>query len=418
MVREELTTMECTGRVTTPAASAAMNCDPSQDCRLEIAPESLIIHRQAPGPAVRVSWRRFEVIQAADYTIRLQGSMVPPMVISHLGYQFEDALRRMRLYRSLQLARDLLFQEEVQQSYRRFRIRSPGSEPPGDGCLGDLHITRTALIFLPEEGEPRRIPAAEIRSIHRENHSIRLDLGNQESLLLERLGNQLDPLLRDTDFMIRRLENQTREWLWSFWPDPPSDELEAATTLLFDGRAAPYSRIRSLAPSLWPRLEEMLLSGSLAGEYRFLLSQSSHESLSIGFKQGLWGDRESNYVWLLLFFPESRRVVLEAGLATEQPTEDSDEPGKASYFFQAPDSDPERFARAFRAINFRREPIYLNQNQLDSPRYESYRHSVRRIPELRELRSLYITRVPHRNPEQWQRDCLRVIAPDGSRSNS
>ncbi len=403
--------MECTGRVTLPATTGTMKPVQQQVCRLVIAPETLTVHCQMPEPVISSQWRRFESLTVDGYTIRLNRFGDFPIVISHLGFQFENALEHMRRYRSLQLAHDLLFKEEIQQIYRRFRIRPQGSEPPNP-ILTDLHITRTALIFLPDEGVPKRIPAADIVSIHREDYSIGIDLSGRGSLLLERLGNQLDPLLRDTKLMISRLENQTREWLRSFWPDPPPTELESAVSLFLDGRAAPYSRIRSMAPSLWPRLEEMIRSGPLAGEFRFLLSHSAPENLCIGFKQGLWGDKESRYIWMLILFPESRRLVLEAGLVSEQLTKDSDEPGKASYFFNAPDLDAERFARALRAVNFRREPIYLSPEHLSTPRYESYLHSVDRIPELKELRSLFIARVPHRKPEQWQRDCLSCIVPD------
>jgi hypothetical protein len=61
-------------------------------------------------------------------------------------------------------------------------------------------------------------------------------------------------------------------------------------------------------------------------------------------------------------------------------------------------------------VNFRREPIYLTDEMLVRPQFEKYRYSIARIPELRTLRSLYIGRVIHSSPEQWQADVSDLLA--------
>jgi hypothetical protein len=62
------------------------------------------------------------------------------------------------------------------------------------------------------------------------------------------------------------------------------------------------------------------------------------------------------------------------------------------------------------AINFRREPIYLSDDQLGEPPYAKYQYAVQKIPELRELRRLFIGRVIHSSPEQWQQDIRSLLA--------
>jgi len=61
------------------------------------------------------------------------------------------------------------------------------------------------------------------------------------------------------------------------------------------------------------------------------------------------------------------------------------------------------------AINFRREPIYLPDERLEEPRYLKYRFAIQKIPSLRILRSLFIGRVIHRSPEQWQEDVINLL---------
>lgn len=65
--------------------------------------------------------------------------------------------------------------------------------------------------------------------------------------------------------------------------------------------------------------------------------------------------------------------------------------------------------RAMIDINFRREPIYLSDYQLDSTRYTQYRFAIQNIPSLRLLRNLFIGRVIHSSLEQWKSDISSLL---------
>ena len=60
-------------------------------------------------------------------------------------------------------------------------------------------------------------------------------------------------------------------------------------------------------------------------------------------------------------------------------------------------------------INFRREPIYLSDDSLDSPKYTQYRFAVAKIQSLRILRSLSIGRVIHSSFDQWKNDITNLL---------
>jgi hypothetical protein len=66
--------------------------------------------------------------------------------------------------------------------------------------------------------------------------------------------------------------------------------------------------------------------------------------------------------------------------------------------------------RAMIDVNFRREPIFLSKEQLDSTKYVQYRFAIERMPSLRMLRSLFIGRVIHSSPEQWQSNVAGLLA--------
>jgi hypothetical protein len=61
-------------------------------------------------------------------------------------------------------------------------------------------------------------------------------------------------------------------------------------------------------------------------------------------------------------------------------------------------------------INFRREPIYLTENQLESTQYTQYRFAIAKISSLRILREQFVGRVIHASREQWKNDVNCLLA--------
>jgi len=94
--------------------------------------------------------------------------------------------------------------------------------------------------------------------------------------------------------------------------------------------------------------------------------------------------------------------------------------GKATYFFKILNrtdySNPQNFKnleseidslikkinKAMISINFRREPIYIEDDDLYDPKNAKYKFAIAKIPELRELRTRFIGRVMHINPKSWK----------------
>ncbi len=67
------------------------------------------------------------------------------------------------------------------------------------------------------------------------------------------------------------------------------------------------------------------------------------------------------------------------------------------------------FNRSMQEINFRREPIYMDEKKLSEPKNIKYKYAIKRLPELRYLRSLFIGRVMHRAPDQWRNDTMDLL---------
>ncbi len=61
-------------------------------------------------------------------------------------------------------------------------------------------------------------------------------------------------------------------------------------------------------------------------------------------------------------------------------------------------------------INFRREPLYLTENQLESTEYNQYRFAIAKIPSLKTLRDQFIGRVIHGSQAKWKTDVTNLLA--------
>lgn len=61
------------------------------------------------------------------------------------------------------------------------------------------------------------------------------------------------------------------------------------------------------------------------------------------------------------------------------------------------------------AINFRREPVYMTDDQLSLDSNISYRYAVNMIPELSWLRDVFTGRIIHKDKKTWQKDLKEIL---------
>jgi hypothetical protein len=137
------------------------------------------------------------------------------------------------------------------------------------------------------------------------------------------------------------------------------------------------------------------------------------------------GELTGDYIWFLV--PIFSANQTQPGNAIAMEATSTEGSGRATYFFEIvsrasyasaktiedlqkeTDLAIRRINRCMSIINFRREPIYLPEDRLASPENIKYRYAVAKIPALQELRGLFVGRVAHYSPEQWQRDVLDLL---------
>ena len=308
-------------------------------------------------------------------------------------------------------------------------------------------------MLLPQKADPIRIPYCYIFQITKGDYKLSLIDEFANKIEISQLGGNFDPLSKALSDAFNKMITRTQENVKELIPEADPATIRKLASLMKDGRAAKRKDIELISTEFWRRLTKKIDEANLKTEYEFLDSLSIKDQECVGQKRGLMGNLTGSYTWLLfpLRDPKSNRlsntVVMEAfnnlkdqenqkqqvTIENEDTLEDTQQSENntvattgATYLFQIMEQkeysqtkDEElngkledfikSINRAMIDINFRREPIYLSDDQLDSTKYVQYRFAIQNIPSLRLLRSLFTGRVIHSSSEQWKSDISSLL---------
>jgi hypothetical protein len=330
------------------------------------------------------------------------------LIISDFGYQYDDFIRVFTKIRHEIIQKDLLMKEGVRKT--GFRGKYDYQEL-NKKCSGDteVEIYDTGIIIKPERGDLIRIPYSEINEFSGEDYKISIITDNA-SIILSSFGEKFDSLNKIINQVLAELSLKTQELLREFLPDLDILTIKKVSELLKDGRAVDKNKLDEISAQIWLGLEEKLSKIGILESYQYLKSLSTIDHIFVGVKRDLMGEMTGEYLWLLLPIVSKsgdKFLVMEAGSTME-------DSGKATYLFKIlKDENIEelikKFNRCMLAINFRREPIYIKDEELEKPEYLKYKIAMVKIPELKELRQLFVGRVSHTSLESWKENLDNLI---------
>ena len=394
------------------------------------------------GEALVFPFRELVEIDDKDYHLFLGFTFNEQLDLFNLGFKFDDFIRVLTKNHQEIILQDMLVREklrlkDVEANFTRF---NPEGEQRSAGKC-EIRVFETSLVILPARSQIIRIPFGRIDDIHQENYSLTVTTDTGEKILLSHLGNRLDEVKKVLTDTLQQLSLKTQSFLRELLPGADTLTIRKLSSLLKEGRIASRKEIESISSSVWQELERKISGSTLAEEYGFLQSIGIKEKIAVGFKRGLLGGEKQDYFWFLIPLSGGKpgepanAVAFEAGTiqlpgtAEENPEEESllEQEGKATYLFRL--MEGEAYAalkdnahwehlvdeliihlnRSLQEVNFRREPIYLAVDKLNDPRYSRYKYAIHRLPELRRLRSLFIGRVIHRSPGQWEKDIKTLV---------
>ena len=395
-------------------------------------------------------------ISDQDYRIDLFLSSKETLNLSGLGYQYEDFLSQLFRLRNELLLRYLLMEEALVKGGfgAQFSWFNPKGQMSQTGTC-EVRLYDTALVVLPQKGEPIRLPYCFLSQINKGDYTLVLVNEFGEKFEFSMLGEKFDALAKDLSNALNRFILRSQATVKEMIPAADPVTVNKLAVLMKDGRAAKRKEIETLSPELWRRLSKKIENVGLGKEYGFLDAIALKEQVRIGVKRELMGDLTGSYLWLLVPLRRTNSgkldnaVALEAfstneskakkaetehentefeGSNTEQSMEETESTtgGKATYFFRimgrrdyAQTTEEELrvkledflrdINRCMVDINFRREPIFLPEEKLDSPKYAQYRFAVTKLPSLRILRNQLIGRVVHSSFDQWKRDVTGLL---------
>jgi hypothetical protein len=381
--------------------------------------EDSLVTRPASGAARSMSYRDMVRIDAASYKLLISNTDGSKLELSAMGHRYEDVVRELHNGRNEQMVKDLLMGERLRKQGVRGELRSPFRGAEGSV---EVRLYDTAVVLMPLRYGLVRVRYSDIRGIEAQNHMLRIELESGEQLTLAMLGRELDPLWKGISDAMAEIESNVQATVKDIFPEASGETLRDASRLLREARAARRQDLEDLSPRLFEALESRLRAAGLGNEYDHLMARGRKDLVRIGIKHSL--SSKEDYIWFMvpLLSTNGNAVAMEA-------TSGSDT-GRATYFFRIasrgeyPGMDDEaRFeaaegcmdllTAALQDINFRREPIYLGDDQLADPQYSKYRFSVILMPGLRELRHRFIGRVAHTSPEEWSTKVDDLLAFNG-----
>ncbi len=400
--------------------------------KAEINFNDLIVSiRPELGESLLISFRDVAALESGDYRATIALTTNETIILSELGYAYEDFLRLFNASRNALIIKDLLMSESlkkpgVQSEYEH--VSQTGGSPQKGSC--EVTLYDTALVVVPEKAELVRVPYAEITGLAAGDYALTVKAEFDGAFTFSKMGRETDPFNRKLSEILNEISETTQAMLKSIAPEAGPSALKIAAGFLKDGKAARKSDIESASPGLWLKLEQRIEKTELKEEYAFLKSLARPEKICIGMKRelvGKLGGGEGQYIWCLVPVYGLGGETGGNAIAMESITTTAEGKGKATYFFKivprqdfdgrmteaAMDSQTDlaltAINRCMLAINFRRQPIFLSDAKLDEPEYERYKFAMRKMPGLRFLRGSFIGRVLHVNDAQWKDDVRALL---------
>ncbi|MGD1061599.1 MAG: hypothetical protein ABR879_09110 [Methanomassiliicoccales archaeon] len=377
------------------------------------------------------SLRDITAISGANYHLNIDLATGESLVLFNLGYGYEDFLRTLHQTRNELVLHDLLMQEKVRKKGTKAEYRSfdpAGKETAKVKC--EPRLLDSSLVVLPEGAELIRLRYSDIVSVNTDNFTLKVATESGKTLEFIMLGRELEPTRKALTDAVAEMSAKVQAMLKDAYPEGDGSMIAKAAKLMRDGRAAKKADIEAACPGLWSGLEMKVAGYDMEEEYKLLTSLAQKELVRIGMKRSLvQGEDAQGKLGEYVFFlaPIYSTDSGKGGNALAFEAASGEDEGRATYFFRIMerdeyrgtkrmdelDSAAERFmddvVMALIAINFRREPIYLDNAKLYTPQYSQYRYALAKIPELKLLRERFVGRVIHSDPLQWATDVSDLL---------
>jgi hypothetical protein len=278
------------------------------------------------------SYREVIDLTPVDYQLKLSLGGEKELVISKLGYQYEDFVRIFIKLRNEIILKDLLFQETLKKAglEAEFTYLGEGDVLKQQG-KAEFRFYQTSLAVLPESGELMKIPFSDILETKTDNFQFEINTGKGEKITISKLGEKFDLFKETLQGCLNELSLNVQNFIKEIWPEIDFSTLNKIAELIKEGKAVNKKDIESTSSEFFKRLEMALMKTEVKEEYSFLKSIGEQDKIYIGFKKGLMGKLTGDYFWFFIpIYGEKSKLGNAVGFETAG----EKETGRATYFFR------------------------------------------------------------------------------------
>jgi hypothetical protein len=441
----------------------------SGSCRLTIEDVNLRLIPEK-GQPLALDLGDIDIFSAGDYELQLKLYTGKTIALQQFGKTFQNLCHDLlEAYRN-RLVQCLLL-EDLEEIERFEGFTQLDSSDYSFSSPAQIRLYKSNLAVLPEKATGLHWRLSDIDAVDFDEAAYRLELrSGAERLILTKMAKRTREFIDCLRSAIADLSDNSAGILQSLFPFLSPDQFQQVAQLIREGHATAISKMSAIHPKIEPVLLEktvdielkpyfdilrkrMTVKGDLYAGFKTIRpegenggdAEASDESANRNVEKSTMGgekevvsedpksnageqERDQEQVLHWFFFPLSTRPGSKAP-ANVVAWESTSHSGRATYFFRIlPENeagklnDPKNYGgiiesavrrlnRALLLLNFRREPIYLPDDSLETQiRYRRYAIACRKIPVLRELRASYIGRAVHTSPEGWQKQVEAIVS--------
>lgn len=317
--------------------------------------------------------------------------------------RMQDMLRAALIEKWTALNRKQALAEETLIDSFNGMAAQEGQKPQAAG----IGVYETAIVLDFESGQVARIPLIFSGKPEERDYAFVFSPPG-ECWTVSHLGRETDRFRNAVAQAMNKLEEQAQQRIRTLCPSLPPMKARGLVGLFLDGLAVPLKSVRESYPALEHAMVKELDKAGLIESWEAAVELGDRAQARIGQKAALKSS-DGLYRWFFVpvFRGDKAAVIMEAS------SEGSS--GRATYVFCVP-GGPEAIEQAMDSlnyglvmINFRREPIYMSDEQMRKPANAHYLRSVERVPALADLRCNFMGRVAHTSPEAWRRGLEEVL---------
>lgn len=388
-----------------------------------------------------------------DYELRLSLAGGHAVRLERFAKAFQDLERQLLEAYRTRLVKCLLVSDldEVARYDGRVRVESRSSARSGPA---ELRLYESNLAVLPDGAPGFQWRLAEIDSVEfdQTNYAVVVARGGDRltvSHLAKRTGELAD-LVRSRSAILGQRSART---LRALFPFLAPDRFQQAARLLRDGACAPTAALSAIDPSIERVLVDKVVDGALQPYVETLVRRASGHDWYAGFKvirseadEGAGGEAvgggasdgeqapdaggasegppskalepavfdagDGLEVLYWFFFPLAADGAAPSRVAWEATSRG----GRATYVFRLASGEPldegvQVLNRGLVALNFRREPVYLDGRRLETElRYRHYAIARRKVPELGRVREAFVGRAIHASHAGWEKQLEGLLS--------